>query len=171
MKFHRHAAHPPSELARGAAGSSLALRTDEVRLEHRREVLALGVEEQAQRRRPQRRCIVHDEPDLADEALGLAGDAMDRVLVGDVRRDRMCLAAAGADARHAVRERPGLARLQHHPRAARGEQLRECAAQAPARAGDQGACSLDLHVVLLLQSYAPPAKLSSFALICWQEAK
>jgi S-adenosylmethionine:tRNA ribosyltransferase-isomerase len=30
VKFHRHAAQLPSELARGAAGSTLALRTDEV---------------------------------------------------------------------------------------------------------------------------------------------
>jgi hypothetical protein len=93
---------------RHRAGEHLrqAERADGVRREDGLEILALRVEQEPQRRRAERRRVVDREPDVADERGGLTGDAVNRVLVRDVGRDRMRGAAARANPRDDILQWP-----------------------------------------------------------------
>ena len=77
-------------------------RPDQVDLEHAREVLALGVEQQPQRRRAERARVVDQQVDRPDQRRRRARDAVDGLLGADVGGERVGLAARRAD----VRRRP-----------------------------------------------------------------
>lgn len=130
----------PAERHRAGEDLGQAERTDEVGLEHRFEVFALHVEEQAQRRRAERARVVDRDREIADQARGLAGDAMDRVPVADVAGDRVRDAAVAADRGDHVVERAGFARHERHACALRRELLGERATEAAARTVTRAPC-------------------------------
>ena len=107
----------------------------------------VGVEQQRQRRRPERAGVVDQDVDGPDQRGGRAGQAVDGLLVADVGGERVGLAARAPGSRgHAAPARPRSRATSTTRAPARGQRPRERRAQPAARPRSSAPPrSADLH--------------------------
>ena len=120
---HRHPAGDGAGQPEGA---------DEVHLQHAGEVLALGVEEQPQRRGAEGARVVDEDVDRPGQGRGRARDAMDVLLGADVGGERVGLAALARGSRAAARSTSSAFRATSTTRAPARASAAPSAAPQPA---------------------------------------
>ena len=118
-------------------------------------VFAVCVEQEAQRRRAERARVVHEQVHGPHEARGRPGDAMDRLLVPDVLRQRVRLSTRRPDARRRGIERLAPARHQHDARPSRRELRAQRFAQTAAPSVTMAPVPRRSMVCLLVSSMQP----------------
>ncbi len=122
-----------------------AERTHEVHRQGALQVLAVGVEQQAQRHGPEGAGVVDQHVDVPTSAAAAPAIAVDGALVADVLRERVRLASRCADARDRLLQRLSVTGDQHDTRPPRRELRAEGGTQPPAASGHDRSSSSNVH--------------------------